>query len=118
MGVDRALWGTDSVWYGSRQWQIEAMRRLEMPEDLQEEFGFTPLDSASDRLKNQIFSANTRQIDSFDTSGVGTDRLAIMKLLSRIEPPCRQNFFVVNALGLAFLSPATMVDVYCIQVQR
>jgi len=23
--------GTDSVWYGSPQWQIEALRRLEIP---------------------------------------------------------------------------------------
>ncbi len=28
MGADRVLWGTDLVWYGSPQWQIEAMRRL------------------------------------------------------------------------------------------
>jgi uncharacterized protein len=34
MGADHVLWGTDSVWYGSPQWQIEAMRRLEIPEDM------------------------------------------------------------------------------------
>ena len=28
LGTDRILWGTDSVWWGSPQWQIEAMRRL------------------------------------------------------------------------------------------
>jgi len=31
MGVDHVMWGTDSVWYGSPQWQIEALRRLEIP---------------------------------------------------------------------------------------
>src|SRR5262245_35584004 len=32
LGADRVLWGSDSVWYGSPQWQIEAMRRLEIPD--------------------------------------------------------------------------------------
>jgi predicted TIM-barrel fold metal-dependent hydrolase len=30
MGVDHVVWGTDSVFYGSPQWQIEALRRLEI----------------------------------------------------------------------------------------
>jgi hypothetical protein len=25
------LWGTDSIWYGTPQWQIEAFRRFEIP---------------------------------------------------------------------------------------
>ncbi len=79
MGEDRVLWGTDSVWYGSPQWQIEALRRLEIPEDLQEKFGFRPLGPADGRMKNRIFSTNARQVYSFETSGLGTDRLAKMK---------------------------------------
>jgi predicted TIM-barrel fold metal-dependent hydrolase len=39
LGADHVLWGTDSVWYGSPQWQIEALRRLEMPADLMDRFG-------------------------------------------------------------------------------
>ena len=35
LGADHVLWGTDSVWYGSPQWQIEAFRRIEIPDDLQ-----------------------------------------------------------------------------------
>jgi len=27
LGTDHVLWGTDSVWYGSPHWQIEALRR-------------------------------------------------------------------------------------------
>jgi hypothetical protein len=38
LGSDKVIWGTDSVWYGSPQWQIEALRRLEVPEDLQEKY--------------------------------------------------------------------------------
>ncbi len=29
LGVDHVLWGTDSLWYDSPEWQIEALRRLE-----------------------------------------------------------------------------------------
>jgi len=28
LGADHVLWGTDSIWYGSPQWQIEALRRI------------------------------------------------------------------------------------------
>src|SRR5919109_3861443 len=40
LGPDRVLWGSDSVWYGSPQWQIEAMRRLEIPEDMRKAHKF------------------------------------------------------------------------------
>ena len=30
-GADHVLWGTDSIWYGTPQWQIEAFRRFEIP---------------------------------------------------------------------------------------
>jgi uncharacterized protein len=35
MGADRVCWGTDAVWTGSPQWQIEGLRRFEIPEDMQ-----------------------------------------------------------------------------------
>jgi hypothetical protein len=46
LGTDHVIWGTDSVWYGSPQWQIEAMRRIEIPEEMQKRYGFTPLTPA------------------------------------------------------------------------
>src|SRR5262245_55255304 len=42
-GEDHVLWGTDSIWWGSPQWQIEAFKRLEMPEPLAKRFGYKPL---------------------------------------------------------------------------
>ncbi|MCI0464357.1 MAG: amidohydrolase, partial [Gemmataceae bacterium] len=58
MGADHLVWGTDSVWYGSPQWQIEALRRLEIPEDLQKQHGFAPLGPADGPVKNAIFWDN------------------------------------------------------------
>jgi uncharacterized protein len=62
MGVDHVVWGTDSVWYGSPQWQIEALRRLEIPEDMQQKFGFAPLGPADGFVKNQIFGFNSARL--------------------------------------------------------
>ena len=62
-GVDHVLWGTDSVWWGSPQWQIEAFRRLEMPEDLTRRFGWKPL---TDDVKRQIFGLNAARVYGVD----------------------------------------------------
>ena len=66
MGVDKIFWGTDSVWYGSPQWQIEAFRRIEIPEDLQKKFGFTPLGDADGPLKRKILGENGARLYGID----------------------------------------------------
>jgi len=42
-GEDNILWGTDSIFYGSPQGQIEAFRAFQIPEAMQERFGYPPL---------------------------------------------------------------------------
>ncbi len=83
LGVDHVVWGTDSVWYGSPQWQIEAFRRLEIPEDLQERFGFAPLGAADGPVKNAIFGVNGARLYGLDPESgrarIGADHIAAMK---------------------------------------
>ena len=83
LGGDKVLWGTDSVWYGSPQWQIEALRRLEIPLDLQEKHGFTPLGAADGVVKNAIFSANAARIYAVDVSAalgeISLDQISTVK---------------------------------------
>jgi uncharacterized protein len=62
LGTDRVLWGSDSVWYGSPQWQIEALRRLEIPEAMRKQHHFTPLGPADGLVKTAIFSANAARL--------------------------------------------------------
>jgi predicted TIM-barrel fold metal-dependent hydrolase len=62
LGADHVVWGTDSVWYGSPQWQIEAMRRLEIPEDMRKKHGFAPLGPADGKVKTAIFSGNAARM--------------------------------------------------------
>ena len=62
MGADHVVWGSDSVWYGSPQWQIEALRRLEIPEDMRRKHGFAALGPADGPVKNAIFGGNTARL--------------------------------------------------------
>ncbi len=58
LGEDHILWGTDSTYYGSPQWQIEALRRIEMPEELQRKYGYAPLGGPGSRVKAKILGLN------------------------------------------------------------
>ncbi|MFK7964019.1 MAG: amidohydrolase family protein [Burkholderiaceae bacterium] len=62
LGADHIVWGTDSVFYGSPQWQIEAMRRIEIPEDMQKKHGFAPLGPADGLTKQAIFGYNSARL--------------------------------------------------------
>jgi predicted TIM-barrel fold metal-dependent hydrolase len=62
-GDDHVLWGTDSIWWGSPQWQIEAFRRLQMPAEFQEKFGFAPLTA---EVKAKIFGLNSARVYGID----------------------------------------------------
>ncbi len=62
-GDAHVLWGTDSIWWGSPQWQIEALRRLEMPESLMKQFGYAPLSS---EVKAKIFGLNAARVYGVD----------------------------------------------------
>ncbi len=81
MGADHVVWGTDAVWTGSPQWQIEGLRRLEIPEDMQRKYGFTPLGAADGPVKTAIFSGNSARLYKFEqhAAAVPTDRFAELK---------------------------------------
>lgn len=64
-GADHVLWGTDSIWYGTPQWQIEAFRRFQIPDALVEKHGYAPLSRA---VKEQIFGLNASRLFSVDVN--------------------------------------------------
>ena len=66
LGHDHVIWGTDAVWTGSPQWQIESLRRLEIPEDMQRRYGFKPLGPADGPIKEAIFGKNSAQMYKFE----------------------------------------------------
>ena len=84
MGYDKVVWGTDAVWTGSPQWQIEALRRLEIPDDMQKTYGFKPLGAADGPIKTAIFGGTNARLYNYDISkrtdiGPNRDRFALMK---------------------------------------
>ena len=64
-GADHVLWGTDSIWYGTPQWQIEAFRRFEIPQALIDGHGYQPL---TRQVKEQIFGLNAARLFGVDVT--------------------------------------------------
>ena len=87
-GADHVLWGTDSIWYGTPQWQIEAFRRFEIPDALVEKHGYAPLTRP---VKEQIFGLNAARLFNVDVAAkrneIPADYLSRMKMSYLEEGP-------------------------------
>jgi len=92
LGADHVVWGTDAVWTGSPQWQIEALRRLEIPQDMQKKYGYAPLGPADGPVKRAIFGENSARLYRYDRRAeLKTDRIALAKATYEREGPGRTN---------------------------
>jgi len=58
-GEDHILWGTDSIWYGSPQDQIQAFRAFQISREFQEKYGYPALTSG---IKRKIFGLNAARV--------------------------------------------------------
>jgi uncharacterized protein len=58
-GDDSILWGTDSIWYGSPQDQIQAFRAFEISAEFQQKFGYPALTA---ERKRKIFGLNAARV--------------------------------------------------------
>ena len=72
VGEDRLLWGTDAIWFGSPQDQIQAFRAFEISEAMQEAHGYPALTPA---LKRKVFGLN-------GAKAYGVDAKSFMKKAS------------------------------------
>ena len=82
LGADHVVWGSDAVWTGAPQWQIEGLRRLEIPEEMQKKYGFAPLGAADGPVKNAIFGGNSARLYHFtpqQRAALDGDKVAIAK---------------------------------------
>jgi predicted TIM-barrel fold metal-dependent hydrolase len=59
VGSKRILWGTDSMWWGSPQFAIDAFKNLQIPESMQEEFGYPAL---TEKVKKRILGLNAARL--------------------------------------------------------
>ncbi|HUF20778.1 MAG TPA: amidohydrolase family protein [Burkholderiales bacterium] len=96
MGEERVLWGTDSVWWGSPQWQIEAFRRLEIPDDMMKKMGWKKkLGGTDSEIKQKIFGLNSARLYNYKVETayeqLGRDKLTLMKAHYQHEGIGRNN---------------------------
>ncbi len=79
-GSDHVVWGTDCVWWGSRQCVIEAMKRFQISDELCEQFGYEKLTKQD---KANIFGVNAARIYGVDVEAqlkaLPTDVLSRLK---------------------------------------
>lgn len=90
-GADHILWGTDSIWNGSPQGQIERLRRLTIKPELVDRFGYPQLTAA---VKEQILGLNAARLLGVDPqaarAAIKGDRLSQLRDRLR-DQPCPSN---------------------------
>ena len=67
LGEDNVLWGTDSIWYGSPQDQIQAFRAFQISDALVQQHGYHPLTPS---VKAKIFGLNGASLYGVDPAAV------------------------------------------------
>jgi predicted TIM-barrel fold metal-dependent hydrolase len=58
-GEDNVLWGTDSIWYGSPQDQIQAFRSFQIGAELRDKYGYAQI---TPQLRAKIFGLNAAKV--------------------------------------------------------
>ena len=92
-GEDNVLWGTDSIWYGSPQDQIQAFRTFQISRELQERHGYPEITSS---LRAKVFGLNATRPYKIDLDEV------ILRAAN--DPLTRQRENYHNARDPSFLT--------------
>jgi hypothetical protein len=86
-GADHILWGTDCIWGGSPQSQIERLRRMTMTQELMDRYRYPQL---TDNIKNQILGLNAARLFNVDVkarrNAIRADRLTSIRDEFRRNP--------------------------------
>ena len=59
LGEDNILWGTDSIWYGSPQDQIQAFRAFQISPEFRERFGYPEI---TPQIRAKVFGLNALKL--------------------------------------------------------
>ncbi len=77
LGPRNILWGTDSIWWGSPQFLIDAFKTMQIPGDLREKYGYPQL---TEKVKRRILGLNAAKLYGVDPRErrctLAADRLA------------------------------------------
>lgn len=69
-GHEQILFGSDSVWYGAPQWQLEALWRFQIPEAIREKWDYPEL---TEEAKRHILGLNAARIYELPVGTVRTN---------------------------------------------
>ena len=87
IGEDNVLWGTDSIWYGSPQDQIQAFRTFQISQEFQDRYGYGAISPA---MRRKVFGLNAAipyQIDEAEIRALtANDFVASEKLAYQQDP--------------------------------
>jgi uncharacterized protein len=65
MGPDNIVFGSDSLWYGGPQWQIEALWRSRIPDDIADRWNYPRL---TETAKRKILGGNSARLYGLSSS--------------------------------------------------
>jgi predicted TIM-barrel fold metal-dependent hydrolase len=86
-GEDNVLWGTDSIWYGSPQDQIQAFRTFQISAELRSKYGYPEITPA---LRAKIFGLSGAKVYGLSAAQVknviSRDRVANEKVAYQERP--------------------------------
>ena len=99
-GADHILWGTDSIWNGSPQSQIERMRRFKIADDLIEKYKYPQMTA---EVKDQILGLNAARLLGVDPvaarKAIKGDKLSALRRWPPVRSRDAQQHPVRLALG-------------------
>ena len=72
MGENNIVFGSDSPWYGGPQWQIEALWRSRIPDDIQDKWRYPELDENAKRKILGLNSARLYGLNGHEAKAIGT----------------------------------------------
>ncbi len=107
VGEDRVLWGTDSIWYGSPQDQLQAFRSFAIDDRLSERHGYPPL---TPQLKAKILGLSGAKV-------YGVDPAAALRRAAA-DPIGRRKLAERGAPGFATYGPRTAQEFAALQRER
>ncbi len=87
VGEDNVLWGTDSIWYGSPQDQIQAFRTFQISEEFQERFGYPEI---TQQMRAKVFGLNAAGpygIDQAEIRALTAKDIVSREKLAYLEDP-------------------------------
>ena len=73
VGEDNVLWGTDSIWYGSPQDQIQAFRAFQISEALRDAHGYPEI---TPKLRRKVFGLNAAKPYRLDPGKLAAEAAA------------------------------------------